>query len=57
MKGVQYFDHMKDPLQGKSQNGKINFHTCSLEFYLPSYNPNRPVVFQLILLRIDEGKN
>ena len=57
MKGVQYFDHMKDPLQGKSQNGKINFNTCSLDFYLPSFNPNRPVVFQLILLRVDEGKN
>jgi len=46
---------MKKAIAVKGINGKDAFDKVSLNFNLPSFNPNRNVDFNLILLRSQDG--
>ena len=48
---------MKKGVSTTAPNGKITFEKAQLNFYLPSFNPNRDVEFTLILLQDEEGSD
>ena len=53
MKGLNLCDEIKKSTPEVSADGTIVFEKTQLTFYLPSYNPERPIDFKLILLRTD----
>lgn len=50
-------DEMKKLMAVKSNNGKVAFEKAQLNFYLPSFNPNRDIEFTIILLQEDDGSD
>ena len=45
---------MKKSVAAQAVNGKIVFEKPQMNFYLPSFNPNRDIEFTVILLQEDE---
>ena len=45
---------MKKSVAAQAVNGKIVFEKPQMNFYLPSFNPNRDIEFSVILLQEDE---
>jgi hypothetical protein len=56
MKGLNLCDETKKPTPKVSVDRNVIFEKTQLAFYLPSYSPDRPIEFKLILFRNDKGK-